>query len=338
MKNSGLTAAFLAPHSTVDYVYGAERTEAISRRIHLVQPDPVIEPESLLSNLVETSGVNVLFSTWGMPSLTVEQIDEHLPHLQAVFYAAGTVGNFAGPLLERGVTIVSAWRANAVSVAQFTVAQAILAMKGYFRNLREYDLSKASYTAAHRGKGAYGETVALLGAGAIGRMVVELLRPYDVHVIVWDPFLDESSALALGVEKVESIAEAFTRGYVVSNHLADKPETEKMISADALRLMRPDATFINTGRGRTVDEPALVSLLTDRPDLTALLDVTHPEPPGIDSPLTELPNAYITSHIAGTIGDEVHRMADLCIREFDRFIAGQPLHHSVTREMLKLLA
>jgi phosphoglycerate dehydrogenase-like enzyme len=105
-----------------------------------------------------------------------------------------------------------------------------------------------------------------------------------------------------------------------------------------LSLLRENATLINTGRGPTIDEEALVQVLGARRDLTALLDVTHPEPPGSDSPLMSLPNIHISSHIAGSIGDEVRRMADLVIEEFDRYVAGQPLQHQVTREEFFALA
>ena len=74
----------------------------------------------------------IIFSTWGMPSLTEAQIAQHLPCLQAVFYAAGSVQAFARPFLTRGVKIYSAWAANAVPVAEYTVAQILLANKGFF--------------------------------------------------------------------------------------------------------------------------------------------------------------------------------------------------------------
>ncbi len=338
MKTTTYRSAFLAPRDSVDYVYGPERISAVAKRTRFIALDPFIDNERLLLGDIDTTRTEILFSTWGISRLTGEQVDRYFPNVRAVFYAAGTVGHFAAPFLERGVTIVSAWQANAVSVAQFTVAQIVLAMKGYFRNVREYDGSKHWYDKAFRGRGAYGETVALLGVGAIGRRVVELLRSYDVKVIVWDPYLTSDAAMLLGVEKIDTLAEAFARGYVVSNPLADKPETEKLISAGLLASLREDAVFINTGRGRTVDEQALIVLLGSRPDLTALLDVTDPEPAGVDSRLLALPNARVTSHIAGTIGDEVHRMSDLIIEEYDRYISGEPLRHQITPELLVTLA
>ena len=75
-----------------------------------------------------------------------------------------------------------------------------------------------------------------------------------------------------------------------------------------------------------------------RPDLTALLDVTYPEPPEEDSPLFSVPNIQLSSHIAGSIGNEVTRMADFMLRELDAYLAGEPCTYRVTADMLATMA
>ena len=77
--------------------------------------------------------------------------------------------------------------------------------------------------------------------------------------------------------------------------------------------------------------------MRDRPDLTALLDVTMPEPPAADSDFWTLPNVVNSPHIGGTVGDECARLSDLAIAEFERWSAGQPLQHQVTAEILKTM-
>jgi phosphoglycerate dehydrogenase-like enzyme len=93
--------------------------------------------------------------------------------------------------------------------------------------------------------------------------------------------------------------------------------------------MRQGATFINTGRGAQVNEAGLLAALQARPDLTALLDVQHPEPPEAGSPLYTQPNIHLTSHIAGSLNDEVLRMPDYMIEDFKRWQAGKPLLYQV---------
>lgn len=314
-----MKVAFVGEEAQIGRVFGRGRREEVESRAD-VYPG-VLSPDD--PRLAE---VEAIFSTWGMPFLTEAQLDG-MPRLKAVFYAAGTIQFFGAPLLARDIIISSAWQANAVPVAEFTLSQILLSCKRYFANLRTYAAEPGRRHGA--GPGAYGEKVALLGAGAIGSRVIEFLRPFRLEVMVFDPFLTPERAESLGVRKV-SLEEAFAEGYVVSNHLLDVPDTYGLIKEEHLRSMRRDATFINTGRGRTVDMDGLVNTLTERPDLTALLDVTEPlEPLPGDHPLWSLPNAFLTTHIAGSTGDEVLRMADWSIEEFDRYRSGEPLLYRV---------
>ena len=231
MKN----AIFLCDDTArIEYVYGRGAREQIARETRLLPG--VTSSLNLNAHVDALREVEVAFSTWGMPTLTPAQLD-CLPALRAVFYAAGTVRPFAQPLLDRGITVVSAWAANAVPVAEFTVAQILLANKGCTRNQAEFT-SPHAYPHAFRGIGNYGETVCLLGAGQVGRAVIELLRHFRLRVMVWDPFLSAADADALAVRRLPSIVDAFRRGMVVSNHLANLPETEGLLRAEHFALMR----------------------------------------------------------------------------------------------------
>jgi len=327
-------AAFLEDrHSVVDWVYGCGRRKQVEALTDCLPA--VITLENFFDFIPELNEVEVIFSTWGMPCLSPAHL-EQLPNLRALFFAGGSVSGFARPLLERGVAVVSAWGANAIPVAEFTLGQILLSNKGYFRTITGYN-HPGAYTSHFSGKGNYGETVALLGMGQVGRKVVEMLRGFSLEVIAYDPFLSGEEAVKLGVEKV-SLQEAFARGLTVSNHLADVPATVGMLDYSLFSSMREGATFINTGRGVTVVEDDLIRALSERSDLTALLDVTHPEPPVASSPLYTLPNVRLTPHIAGSKGDEVFRMADYVIEEFKAWEEGRALRYAVTLPMLATLA
>lgn len=326
-------AALCCSQATADYVYAMGRREQLASLVNLI-PEP-IDQATFATRLPTLREVEVIFSSWGMPTMTAAQLDA-LPKLRAVFYAAGTVQAFARPLLERGITVVSAWRGNAVPVAEFTLAQILLSTKGYFANVDGYR-DAAGFDRSPRGAGNYEQTIALLGAGAIGRRVIELLRPFKLNVVVFDPYLTDADAASLGVRKV-SLDEAFRKAIVVSNHMANLPATKGMLRGTHFASMPPGSTFINTGRGAQVNEPEMIRTLRTRPDVYALLDVTEPEPPAVDSPLWTLPNVRLSTHIAGSIGNEVVRMADLVIEEFKRWDAGRPLEHQVTLEMLERMA
>jgi len=324
---------FLGDNDLLRQVYSPEARQRVEEVAEMLEP-PVI-PNEIDLHLDRLGEADAILTTWGMPLLSEQQL-RALPRLQAVFYAAGSVRMFAGPLLERGAVVSSAWMGNAVPVAEFTMAQTLLAMKGYFRNRREFR-GPEDFAGAYRGPGAFGETVALLGAGAIGRKVIELMAPLRMHILVFDPFLTVEEAAELGVAKV-SLEEAFERAFVVSNHLADVPETIKLLKGSLFRRMRPGAVFINTGRGRTVDEGELCAVFAERADLTALLDVTYPEPPEEGAAIYSLPNVQLSTHIAGSINGEVALLGEIAADEFVAWAQGRPLQYAVTRERLATMA
>jgi len=105
-----------------------------------------------------------------------------------------------------------------------------------------------------------------------------------------------------------------------------------------LEKLIPYATFLNTGRGAQVVEEDLVQVLEARPDLTAVLDVTYPEPPEADHPFYTLENCFLTPHIAGSLGDEVVRMAEYMETELAAYLAGEPTKYEVSEKMLETMA
>ncbi len=299
----------------------------------------VYSREDVIASNHKFDDVEYIFSTWDLGPMTEEQIRTHLPSLKAVFYAAGTVQYFARPFLNCGVKVFSAWAANAVPVAEYTVAQIILANKGYYlsapiaknkkyRESREFFLNYP---------GNFDVKVGIIGAGMIGKLVIQLLKAYRMEVLVFDPFLPDEKAEELGVKKVE-LAELFSTCHVVSNHLANNAQTQGMLKREHFEAMRPYATFINTGRGAQIVEDDMIAVLREREDLVAVLDVTFPEPPVLDSPLYDLKNCILTPHIAGSCGFEKYRMAEYMLEEYRNFTNDLPCKYEVTLKMLETMA
>ena len=315
-------------------MFGQGRCERIAE-ISDLYPH-VITAANFDEHAPDLSEIKVIFASWGIPRFT----DSHfarLPNLKAVFYAAGNVRAFADPLVERGITLVGAWDINAITTAEMCLAQILLALRGYFRTVRLYAVRhnlqvKRSFART----GINGETIGLIGLGKIGTRLRQLLAGYPLKVIAHDPFLTSERAAELDVESV-SLDDVFRRAMVVSNHIPDLPKTRQVLTERHFEFLRDGATFINSGRGAQVVEEDLISTLRARPDLTALLDVTDPEPPADDSPLWSLPNIIISPHIGGTIGDEVVRLADRAIEEFEAWAAGRPLRHEITAAILETM-
>lgn len=301
--------------------------------------DTVCSRADLIGGARDLRGVRWLFSTWKMPVLTDDEIRTYLPNLEALFYAAGTVQAFARPFLHCGVRVFSAWAANAVPVAEYAAAQILLANKGFFPASRFCSVGRRAEarSAFVRYPGNYDTRVGIIGAGMIGRGVIRLLRDMRLELLVFDPFLPDETARGLGVRKV-SLETLFAECGVVSNHLANNAATKGMLNYALFAKLPPNATFINTGRGAQVVEADLCRILAERPDLTAILDVTCPEPPAADSPFYTLDNCILTPHIAGSSGNEVHRMAAYMAEEFERCLDGRPTRYEVDEAMLERMA
>ncbi len=280
----------------------------------------------------------VAFATWGMPQFTKEEIKKYMPCLNVVFYSAGTVQYFAKPFLDCGIRVFSASSANGIPVAEYTVSQIVLALKGYFQGAKRYK-SCLPYSCMHTQNcvGGYGAKVGLIGLGVIGSVVAEKLKEFDVSVLGYDPFIKEERANELGVILCD-IETIFKECDVISNHLANKKELKNILNGKLFKLMKPHSTFINTGRGDQVDEFALAKNLLLHPSITAVLDVLKNEKTPFFSPLFWCYNAIITPHIAGSLGNETERMADYMLEQFDNYTNGKPTKYEVTEDILATMA
>ncbi len=315
-----------------DYIIESIKTKVNSE-------ETVYSKKDLLNNREKFRDVEFIFSTWGMSQLKEEEIKSLLPSLKCVFYAAGTVQYFARPFLNCGVRVFSAWAANAVPVAEYTVAQIVLANKGFYKNAKmscKEDFSAMREALDNYG-GNYNAKIGIIGAGMIGKLVIKMLKNYKFDILVFDPFLPDDAAKKLGVTKV-SLEELFRQCNVTSNHLANNAQTQSMLNYSHFASMPPFSTFLNTGRGAQVVETDLVRALKERPDIFAVLDVTDPEPCENNHEFYSLANCILTPHIAGSAGKEVHRMAEYMLNEFEDYTNGTPCKYEVTAKMLETMA
>jgi phosphoglycerate dehydrogenase-like enzyme len=286
------------------------------------------------------SEVELLVTGWGCPPLDGRALAA-APRLRAIAHTAGTVRHHVTEACwRRGIEVSSAAAANALPVAEYTLAMILLANKRVLEAARDYRAARdsAEWPAGRSGAGVgnYRRTVGILSASLTGRRVIDLLRPFDLLVLLYDPYVDEAEAAALGARSA-SLPELFAASDVVSVHTPLLPATRGLVGRELLTAMRPDATLINTARGAVLDQDALTDVVGGG-RIRAVLDVTDPEvlPPG--HPLWDCENVLITPHVAGSQGTELRRLTELTVSEVARWARGEGFAHPVREERLARLA
>ncbi|HEY2589529.1 MAG TPA: hydroxyacid dehydrogenase [Tepidisphaeraceae bacterium] len=328
-----LQGLYILDRSAFELVYGPQEQQDIARWVEMVAPPRT--RQSIAADASLLAAAEVIFTGWGGP-LIDERFLQAAPRLKAIFHGAGA----AGPILTdavwaRGIEVTTAYAANAVPVAEYTLATILFSLKHGWQLARQVREERAFPDRhGHAGPGCYGSAIGLVSMGMVARTLLRMLEPFELRVLAYDPFLTDGEAQALGVERV-SLDELFRTSDVVSLHTPLLPETRGLITGEHVASMRPGATLINTARGQIIRERQMLDVLARRPDLQAVLDVAEREPPDRNSPLYTLPNVVLTPHLAGSIGAECRRMGRYMVDELQRYVSGKPLKWAVTPELAR---
>jgi phosphoglycerate dehydrogenase-like enzyme len=292
---------------------------------------PGQEPAAKAGLIALLPGADACLTSWDVARLDSDVLAA-APRLRALAHMGGSVKRVVSDAIwERGILVTSAAPALGRDVAETTVGLIIVGIKRIWplaQHVREGGWRETPWWPARELRG---KVVGVVGGGNIGRHVMRLLAPFEPRILVYDPFLAPAEAGRLGVEPAE-LDDLLRRSDVITLHAPSLPETEHLIDARRLSLMKDDALIVNTARGSLFDEAALVVELS-RGRFFAFLDVTDPEPPAADSPLRRLPNVVVTPHLAGCI-EKCTRMGEMAVEELRRFFAGEPPLYALTRERL----
>jgi phosphoglycerate dehydrogenase-like enzyme len=328
-----LQGLYILDRPAFELVYGPQEQRDIARWVDVYAPPQT--RDSIAADPGLLASADVIFTGWGGP-LIDDRFLAAAPRLKAVFHGAGA----AAPILTdavwgRGVQVTTAYAANAVPVAEYTLATMLFSLKHGWQLARQVRQEQRFPNRHQAGApGCYGSTVGLVSMGMVARTLLRMLEPFELKVLTYDPFLTEDEAQALGVERV-SLEELFRASHVVSLHTPLLPETRGLITGEHVASMRPGATLINTARGEIIREREMLDVLARRPDLQAVLDVAEQEPPDRRSPLYTLPNVVLTPHLAGSVGAECRRMGRYMVDELQRYVSGKPLKWAVTPELAR---
>ena len=250
---------------------------------------------------------------------------EKLQWLSSIY--AGIDGFPLDLLAQRGAVFTNGAGINAVTIAEYVVMGMLTMAKGYRDVVRAQD--RHEWLTDSPGKiELAGSKALILGYGAIGKLLDRMLQGFAVEVtkVRRSP---KSSGGHGTLQPHEWRARLHEFDWVILAVPAT-PETDGMIGASELAIMKSSAVLINIARGSVIDQEALVAALSEQRIGGAFLDVTSPEPLPADHPLWSLPNAHVTMHLSGRAQSLMfQRSAQRFLGNLARFLSGEPLESKV---------
>ena len=222
----------------------------------------------------------------------------------------------------RGITVTNTPGANAVAVAEHTVALMLAVVK---------QLAHADQAMRQGGwprnlvPQLRGKRLGLLGTGLIGREVAGMARGLGMEVVAWTYHPNSSLVGSIGLKYV-GLDELLRTSDIVSIHLRATPDAHHFLNRERLALLKPTAFLVNTARGALIDEAALVEWLREKKIAGAGLDVFETEPLPAGHPLAALPNVLLTPHCAGMTPDSNLIGLAMAAENIAGFLQGNPSH------------
>lgn len=247
---------------------------------------------------------------------------------------------------ERGIIVLKAVGRNAESVADQTMGFILSELRYISRHNKEIktgeyfeminEMGRSGYLGSFNWMEANGKTLGLIGYGQVGSRVAKRAQAFDMNVLVFDPYIEESILVVDGCKPVD-LDYLLGESDFVSIHAALSKETHHMIDTGALSKMKKSAVLINTARGSIIDEEALFIALKEGVIASAALDVFEDDPLKPDNPLIHLDNITLTPHTAGRSPETEMRGYNQIANQVARFLKGEMIQkmYVYNKEVLK---
>lgn len=274
-------------------------------------------------------GCDVCVSGWNVPRLEKRVLDG-TEALGLVAHVGGTVAPVVSEeLYQRGVMVSSANRVLARYVAEGILAYALAMLRGVPRLDRLMHSGTVWPRDPAASESLYGRQIGFVGLGTVGRFLLDLLRPFEVSVLIHDPYIADDTLAPWPFARRAPLEAVLRDTTLVSVHASLTPETYHLLNGQRLGWLVDGALLINAARGAIVDETALIHELSGG-RIRAVLDVFSEEPLPVGSALRQMNNVVLMPHLAGAASHPA--LADAMVREVERFAKGEPLEHAVTFE------
>jgi len=256
-----------------------------------------------------------------------------MPQLLVVAtYGAGYDTVDVDACTRAGIAVVNQAGGNAEGVAEHALGMMLALLKRIPEAHVAMKAGGIKRREAFLGRELQGRTVGIVGLGYVGTRTAHYLHAFDCRVLAYDPYLDAATCKARGAEKVE-LARVLAHSDIVSLHCPLTQETRRMFDRRAFAAMRPGAFFVNTTRGRLVDEDALYEALKTGTIAGAGLDVWDSEPPPANHPLLVHPAVIASVHTAGVTHESRQRVAHMAAEVFIAAATGQALPRLLNPEV-----
>lgn len=210
----------------------------------------------------------------------------------------------------RGIRVIPASGANALSVAEYVIASAMLLLRGAYQSTDAVAAGQWPRAALSNGREIAAKTLGLIGFGSIGQLTAKLAQSLGMNVIAYDAMMDDDHPAFAGAGvRATGLAELISTADVVSLHVPLLDSTRGLFDAARIASMQRGAILVNTARGGIVDEAALAQALRSGQLGGAALDVFGDEPLAAGGPLHGCPNLLLTPHVAGVTAESNERVS-----------------------------
>lgn len=285
----------------------------------------------------ELTDTDVVVTAWDCPPLT-SSVLASAPRLMLMVNAASSVKKLVTPeSWRRGVRVTQAGDAMAPAVAEAALTLSLALLRRVHRYDHWLRTGKPWTESIHDvfGREINGSVVGVVGASRVGRAYISMAQALGARVLVYDPYLTDADADALDVTRM-GLPDLMQSSNIVSLHAPLTAETEQMIGRQELRSLRDGAGLVNTARPRLVELDALYTEVASG-RIDAALDVHELEPLPEMNRWRQLPNALLTPHLGGKTIQSRRRAGQIVIDEIRRLLAGEPLHHEISEDMLSTI-
>lgn len=316
MPKNGTSDSFLTP-----------RNLELLHSIGQVEQNPYDHNLKVEEVLELAKDADVLITCWGTCLYHKEDVLK-MPNLKLIAHFAGSVAPVvAQDVYETDVKVISGNDVFAKSVAEGCLCYTLAAL----RRLEHYmDVMRTGgfKETVFYNRGLFGKKLGIVGFGAIARHYLNLVRWFDLEVLIYSSHLTDEEAAKYG-GRTASLEEIFSECDVISIHASNTAKTRGMITRELMERMKPDALLVNTARGAVIDEPAMFEMLLAG-KFYAALDVYAEEPPAPDAPIRKCKNALLMPHMGGPTMDMRSVVALEVTKDIARLGRGEELQYEIS--------